>query len=67
MLKFTWKSCSFLSLDSDGEGDNGLGRDPLRWEELSEGEWAGKVVVVEVEVPPSGPNPGDMDLHGKFF
>ena len=31
---------------------------------MSEGEWAGKVVLVELEVPPSvpGPNPGVMDL-----
>ncbi len=66
--RLTWKSCSFLSLVNDGEGDNGLGRDPLRWDELSEGEWAGRVALVELEVPPSvpGPNPGVTDLHDSF-
>ncbi len=63
--RLTWKSCSFLSLVNDGEGDNGLGRDPLRWDELSEGEWAGRVVLVELEAPPSvpGPDPGVTDLQ----
>jgi hypothetical protein len=58
-----------LSLVNDGEGDNGLGRDPLRWDELSEGEWAGRVALVELEVPPSvpGPNPGDTDLMQDSF
>lgn len=65
----TWKSCSFLSLVNDGEGDNGLGKDPLRWDELSEGEWAGRVVLVELEVPLSvpGPNPGVTDLCYKVI
>ena len=65
----TWKSCSFLSLVNDGEGDNGLGKDPLRWDELSEGEWAGRVVLVELEVPLSvpGPNPGVTDLYYKVI
>ena len=36
---------------------------------MSEGEWAGRVVLVELEVPLSvpGPNPGVTDLYYKVI